>query len=90
MVLALMSPNEHETIQWGRRPKQCPSHHAQLQRMEAQLPMEESWAYYWRLLRQQLEVFVSGADVEALGYGISRFPALRRITVTPAAPWVWA
>ncbi|RFU75456.1 3-hydroxyacyl- dehydrogenase [Trichoderma arundinaceum] len=53
--------------------------------VNAELPLEESWAYYQDLLRQQDEVVASGADAEALRYGLRRFPALRRVTVTPAA-----
>jgi hypothetical protein len=49
------------------------------------LPLKVSWAYYRRLLRQQKDVLDSGADVEALRYGLEHFPALRKITITAAA-----
>ncbi|KAK0758695.1 hypothetical protein N5P37_009094 [Trichoderma harzianum] len=51
----------------------------------AELSFLESWIYYQDLLSQQDEVFASGADAEALRYGLRRFPALQRVTVTPAA-----
>ncbi|KAM0257677.1 hypothetical protein ACHAQJ_004242 [Trichoderma viride] len=52
--------------------------------INAELSLEESWIYYQDLLRQQDEVVASGADVEALRYGLRRFPALLRVTVTPS------
>jgi hypothetical protein len=53
--------------------------------MEAQLPLNVSYAYYQGLLMQQESVLSTQADIEALKYGITRFPALKRITITPAA-----
>ncbi|KAI0184852.1 hypothetical protein EV127DRAFT_443142 [Xylaria flabelliformis] len=47
-----------------------------------QLSLEESWAYYQSLLRQQQEVLDSRAHVLALESAIGRFPALRKITIT--------
>ncbi|KAJ9320821.1 CAZyme family GH18 [Paecilomyces variotii] len=55
------------------------------QRRHPDLPIEESWAYYQQLLQQQQDVLASEADVEAFRYGLQRFPALRRIVITPAA-----
>ncbi|RAK77392.1 uncharacterized protein BO72DRAFT_428617 [Aspergillus fijiensis CBS 313.89] len=43
------------------------------------------WQYYQNLLAQQAEVLIRQSDVEALVYGLRRFPALERITITPAA-----
>ncbi|RAH71882.1 uncharacterized protein BO66DRAFT_370399 [Aspergillus aculeatinus CBS 121060] len=43
------------------------------------------WQYYQNLLAQQAEVLIHQSDVEALVYGLRRFPALERITITPAA-----
>ncbi|KAL6793483.1 hypothetical protein GGI42DRAFT_334448 [Trichoderma sp. SZMC 28013] len=51
----------------------------------AELSFSESWTYYQGLLRQQDEVLANGADAKALRYGLRRFPALQRVTVTPAA-----
>ncbi|UKZ58392.1 hypothetical protein TrVGV298_012260 [Trichoderma virens] len=62
-----------------------PEHVIRAQQAHAELSIAESWIYYQDLLRQQDEVLATGADVEALRYGLRRFPALRRVTVTPAA-----
>ncbi|RAH48813.1 uncharacterized protein BO95DRAFT_489193 [Aspergillus brunneoviolaceus CBS 621.78] len=43
------------------------------------------WQYYQNLLAQQAEVLIRQSDVEALVRGLRRFPALERITITPAA-----
>lgn len=53
--------------------------------LEAQLPYKASWDYYQQLMQQQNEVLNSGADVDAFRYGLSRFPSLKRITITPGA-----
>lgn len=49
------------------------------------MELKPSYAYYMELYRQQEEVIASGADKEALQYGLRRFPSLRKVTVTPAA-----
>lgn len=61
-----------------------PQHLETDKQVEAQLPLEVSFAYYQGLLLQQQSVLSSQADVDALRYGIARFPALRRVTITPA------
>ncbi|PNP37987.1 hypothetical protein TGAMA5MH_10086 [Trichoderma gamsii] len=61
-----------------------PEHVAMARRVHAELSLKESWAYYQDLLRQQEEVIASGADADALRYGLQRFPSLRKVTVTPA------
>ncbi|EWZ85279.1 hypothetical protein FOWG_11784 [Fusarium oxysporum f. sp. lycopersici MN25] len=48
------------------------------------LGIEESWAYYKRLLDDQRRVLSSNADIEAFKYGLKRFTSLKRVTVTPA------
>lgn len=53
--------------------------------VNAELSLEESWTYYQDLVRQQDDVVTHGADIEAFQYALQRFPALRRVTVTPAA-----
>lgn len=53
--------------------------------VNAELSLEESWTYYQDLVRQQDDVVVHGTDIEAFRYALQRFPALRRVTVTPAA-----
>ncbi|KAH7024059.1 hypothetical protein EDB80DRAFT_699164 [Ilyonectria destructans] len=45
----------------------------------------DCWAYYRKLLQQQDEVLNSNTILHALETGLERFPALRRITITPAA-----
>ncbi|KAL7900938.1 hypothetical protein HDV63DRAFT_402331 [Trichoderma sp. SZMC 28014] len=61
-----------------------PEHVALARRVHAELPLEESWAFYQMLLRQQEDVIANGADADALRYGLQRFPALRKVTGTPA------
>ncbi|EHK45633.1 hypothetical protein TRIATDRAFT_40425 [Trichoderma atroviride IMI 206040] len=61
-----------------------PEYAALVRRVHAGLSPEESWEYYDGLLRQQEEIMASGADADALRYGLQRFPALRKVTVTPA------
>lgn len=46
---------------------------------------KRSWRYYQELIRQQQQVLATGADEEAFKYALQHFPALRRITITPAA-----
>ncbi|KAL6885424.1 hypothetical protein GGI43DRAFT_304672 [Trichoderma evansii] len=61
-----------------------PDYVAKARRARAELSLGESWEYYQVLLRQQEEVIASGADADALRYGLQRFPSLRKVTVTPA------
>lgn len=61
-----------------------PDHVARTE-LAANFSMRRSWKYYRRLLRQQRDVLETDADDEAFSYGLQRFPALRRITITPAA-----
>jgi hypothetical protein len=49
------------------------------------LNMRNSFDIYMDLLRQQEDVISTNADEEAFRYGLSRFPRLRKITITPAA-----
>ncbi|KAF7531262.1 hypothetical protein G7054_g9038 [Neopestalotiopsis clavispora] len=67
----------------SRRGCNRPATQARLRELEGQLSSSESWKYYKHLLEQQQQVLVSGADAEALRYGLTRFPALRRLIVTP-------
>lgn len=46
--------------------------------------MNECWAIYRRLLRQQVDVLAGNYDEEAFLYGLERFPTLKRVTVTAA------
>ncbi|KAF5643418.1 uncharacterized protein FTJAE_3218 [Fusarium tjaetaba] len=47
--------------------------------------MRESWEVYCKLKSQQDEVLASGRDADALRYGLSHFPNLKRVTLSPAA-----
>ncbi|TGJ86687.1 hypothetical protein E0Z10_g2121 [Xylaria hypoxylon] len=60
-----------------------PEHTMRSQQVSALL--HYSWMYYQVLLQRQEDVITSGADVGALRYGLHRFPALKRITISPAA-----
>ncbi|KAK7960322.1 hypothetical protein PG988_011536 [Apiospora saccharicola] len=62
-----------------------PQHRDRDIQAEEQLPFPVSVAYYQGLLIQQNRVLATQADVDALAYGLTRFPALRRITITAAA-----
>lgn len=59
--------------------------HVARSELAANFSMRRSWKYYRRLLRQQRDVLEADADDEAFSYGLQHFPALRRITITPAA-----
>ncbi|PWI69387.1 hypothetical protein PCL_01034 [Purpureocillium lilacinum] len=71
----------------GRRGQDVarPDHTARLRQCDAEMPLIELWSYYQQLVRQQDEILQSGADIAALAYALSRFPSLRRVTITPAA-----
>ncbi|KAL4982214.1 hypothetical protein BDW68DRAFT_192356 [Aspergillus falconensis] len=61
----------------GRSPHSCPSYIC--------------WQYYQNLVQQQEDVIIFNKDADAMAYGLPRFPALERITVTPAAHgWIFA
>ncbi|KAJ5602855.1 hypothetical protein N7537_005811 [Penicillium hordei] len=51
----------------------------------AQPPLREGWQHYQNLLRQQEDVLADNSDLDALLYGVKQFPALKRVTITPAA-----
>ncbi|KAL6802796.1 hypothetical protein GGI42DRAFT_32713 [Trichoderma sp. SZMC 28013] len=53
--------------------------------MEAELTTCESWWYYRQFLEEQRRVLADDLDIKAFEYGLDRFPALSRITITPAA-----
>ncbi|KAL2788805.1 hypothetical protein BJX66DRAFT_326827 [Aspergillus keveii] len=60
-------------------------------RRMAELPPRVCWQYYQNILQQQEDVIILNKDAEALWYGLKRFPALKIITLTPAAHgWLWA
>jgi hypothetical protein len=45
----------------------------------------ESYAVYDKMYREQKKVIASNRDADALRYGLSRFPNLKRVTLSPAA-----
>ncbi|KAF9778298.1 hypothetical protein IL306_004023, partial [Fusarium sp. DS 682] len=45
----------------------------------------ESYEVFRKMKREQDEVVASGWDADALKYGLSRFPNLRKLTLSPAA-----
>ncbi|KAJ5124228.1 uncharacterized protein N7515_008053 [Penicillium bovifimosum] len=51
----------------------------------AQFSLEKSFKHYRRLLRQQKRVLAGRSDLEAFAFGVKQFPALKRVTITPAA-----
>ncbi|KAM5367236.1 hypothetical protein ACJZ2D_010069 [Fusarium nematophilum] len=62
-----------------------PDHIARARQMEAEMPHRDAWAYYQQLLRQQKRVIDRCEEIEAFRYALERFPALKRVTVTPEA-----
>ncbi|KAJ5214408.1 hypothetical protein N7449_001577 [Penicillium cf. viridicatum] len=48
-------------------------------------PLSECWEFYRTLIRQQDDVLAGKFDEEAFIHGIKQFPALKKVTVTPAA-----
>lgn len=61
-----------------------PDHVARAE-LAANVSLRRSWKYFRKLLRQQRDVLETDVDDEAFNYGLQRFPALRRVTITPAA-----
>ncbi|CAG8159107.1 unnamed protein product [Penicillium salamii] len=48
-------------------------------------PLSECWEFYRTLIRQQDNVLAAKSDEEAFIHGLKQFPALTKVTVTPAA-----
>ena len=62
-----------------------PDHVAQREQVLARLPLSECWQHYQHLLRQQKDVLAGISDLEAFLLGVKQFPALKKVTITPAA-----
>lgn len=62
-----------------------PHHIARQKQVDAQMSLRDCWDYYQKLLQQQDETISSQRDENAFIYGLHQFPALKRVTVTPAA-----
>lgn len=59
--------------------------------MAAQPPLKQCRQHYQNLLQQQEDVLIFSSDMDVPVYGLERFPALRKMTITPAAHgWVFA
>jgi hypothetical protein len=76
------------TNRWGDDVER-PDHIARNQLAAEQPSLEESWAHYRALLRQQDEVIHSGADADAFQYGLERFTCLKRVIITPFTHGLW-
>lgn len=63
---------------------ETPSYVEMARRAPVQMPMGKAWAHYQELLEQQREILDSKAHIHSLEDHIGSFPALRRITITPA------
>lgn len=59
--------------------------HVARAKLVAQISLKRSWSYYQWLLRQQREVLATDTDAKTFKYALRRFPALRRVTITPSA-----
>lgn len=66
---------------WDR---DLPHHIARQKQVDAQMPLQECWELYEDFVEQQDKVISSGRDESAFIHGLDRFPALKRVTVTPA------
>lgn len=62
-----------------------PDHVTCREQVLAQLPLGECWQHYQHLRCQQKDVLADNSDLHAFLYGIKQFPALKRVTITPAA-----
>ncbi|KAJ5582087.1 hypothetical protein N7535_000707 [Penicillium sp. DV-2018c] len=67
------------------RDPDSPDYIARGEQALAQPSLREHWQHYQQLLRQQKDVFEDLGDVEAFEFGVKQFPALKRVTITPAA-----
>ncbi|CEL01121.1 hypothetical protein ASPCAL00713 [Aspergillus calidoustus] len=75
----------------GVGPRSAPEDPRLAPHLANELPPRVCWQYYQNILQQQEDVINFNKDAEALWYGLKRFPALERITLTPAAHgWLWA
>ncbi|KAJ5142663.1 uncharacterized protein N7515_001450 [Penicillium bovifimosum] len=68
-----------------RRDVDGPGRIARWEQVFDQPSLKEPWQHYLRLLRQQKDVLACQTDLEAFAFGVKRFPALKRVTITPAA-----
>ncbi len=55
-----------------------PQHVARSQQVKARLSLQNSWAYYQNLRRQEEDTVATGADIDAFRYGLERSPSLKK------------
>ncbi|KAJ4129047.1 hypothetical protein NW768_007577 [Fusarium equiseti] len=55
-----------------------------LARIEVSYDCQESYKHYQQLLQGQTEVIAQGRDIDALRYGLTRFPKLKRVELSIA------
>ncbi|KAJ5852775.1 uncharacterized protein N7529_012160 [Penicillium soppii] len=68
-----------------------PDHIARAEQIVVRPPLKMCWEYYQHLLHQQKHVLAAESDQDIFLYGLKRFPALKRITITPVAHgWLFA
>ncbi|OOQ82249.1 hypothetical protein PEBR_39645 [Penicillium brasilianum] len=66
---------------WDR---DLPHHITRQKQVDAQMSLHDCWELYQNYIEQQEEVISSRRDEKAFIYGLDRFPALKKVTVTPA------
>jgi hypothetical protein len=68
------------------RPSNLPRDYPGISELRSTGPsLSECWEYYRQLVRKQDDVLAGGYDEEAFLYGLKRFSALKKVTVTPGA-----
>ncbi|KAJ5581465.1 hypothetical protein N7535_000085 [Penicillium sp. DV-2018c] len=77
--------NLYELKYRKRRDEDRPDLMARREQVFAQPSLREHWQHYLQLLRQQKDVLADRSDLEAFAFGVKQFPALKRVTITPAA-----
>ncbi|KAI1451538.1 hypothetical protein F4805DRAFT_451124 [Annulohypoxylon moriforme] len=59
-----------------------PTHIARTKQLAAQMTYRQSWDHYQHLLLWQDHILRTERDIRELRFGLSRFPSLKRITIT--------
>ncbi|CAG8902816.1 unnamed protein product [Penicillium egyptiacum] len=68
-----------------------PDHIARAEQVAVQPSLRKCWEHHQYLLQQQEYVLAAESDKDVFLYGLKRFPALKRITITPTAHgWLFA
>lgn len=82
-ITSIQNNKELDTRRGNDDPR-LPQHAARAVQRDAQRKWEKCWPLYAALAQQQLDVMEKGADEKALAYGLSRFPNVERVIITPA------